>query len=378
MTVSALIAALVSSYIFLLRVDIDIWPETETAEYFGMIEVRADHYHYDIDEGTLPGELFTVEVEESRTFLATGKETEDSRAEGILRVYNDHSGNPQTLVAETRFVSSDGKLFRSTEAVSIPGRSGSNPGHADVRVRAVEAGESYNIDKTSKFSIPGLQGTPMYTSVYAENPEPITGGFIGESPMITAEDVETAREILISAVIDEAKRRMVAAAPEFVFDEDTMDLVVLTEFVRPGIGERYESFDYLIEAEVKSFAFKRIDLENFLKDILLSGLNEEGVNSMFSGKRIWDESLAFEYEADMRGMDDGSITLEVEASAVAYPVIRDEIIRNEVVGMSMEEAGRALADYERITDARIVPRPSWLKKMPSSDKIRINVRFDER
>ncbi len=375
---SALLAAVVSGYVFLLRVDIDIWPETEAVEYLGVIEVRADQYHYDIDGATIPGDLFTLEIGESRTFLSTGKETEDSRAEGILRVYNDHSGNPQTLVAETRFVSADGKLFRSTEAVSIPGRSGSTPGQADVRVRAVEAGEAYNIDKTSKFSIPGLQGTPMYTSVYAENLEPITGGFIGESPMITADDVETAREILISAITEEAKKKMAISAPEFIFDDETMEVTVITEFIRPGIGERYESFDYLIEAEIVNFAFKRTDLEDFLKGVLLTGLNDEGVNSMFSGKRIWDESLSFEYEADMRRMDDGVILLEVEASAIAYPVIREDLIRSEVAGMTMEEAGRALADYERIADTRIIPRPSWLKKMPSSDKIRINVRFDER
>lgn len=378
LVVSAVLATSVSGYFFLLKVDIDIWPETRSVEYSGTVEARSDHLHYDIETGVIPGELFVVEREESRTFLASGKEMDERRAEGTLRVYNEYSGLPQTLVAETRFVSADGKLFRSTESVLIPGRSGSEPGYADVTVRAVEAGPDYNIDKTSKFSIPGLQGTPMYTSIYAENREPVTGGFVGESPVITASDIETAREILLSSLTDSAKKEMTESAPGFVFDEEAMDINVITEFVRPEAGEKYESFDYLLEVEVKSFAFKKTDIEDFLEDILLSQLNEENVNSMFSGKEVWRESLAFDYEADLRGMDDGSISLEVDASAVVYPVIREDLIRSEVVGMTIDEARIALADYDRIEHVEVTPRPSWLKKIPSSDKIRINIRFDDR
>ncbi len=373
---SALLAVIASGYFFLLKVDIDIWPETQAVEYSGTIEVRSDHFHYDIQTGVIPGEMFVIEREESGTFLASGKETEERRAEGTLTVYNNYSGLPQTLVVETRFVSADGKLFRSTEAILIPGRSGSVPGQAEVTVRAVEPGEEYNIEKTSKFSIPGLQGTPMYTSIHAENSGPITGGFIGESPLITANDVATARDIILSSAIENTKKELLDRDPDLVFNEDSMNVNITTEFVRPEAGERYESFDYHLEAEIKIFAFKRSDMENFLKDILLSQLKDEDINSMFSGKEIWGDSLDFGYVADTRGMNDGNIFLTTEASAIAYPVIREELIRSELSGMTINEARSALIDYDRVSDTRIEPRPSWLKMMPGSDKIKIDIRFD--
>ena len=378
LVISAILAIFVLGYFFFLKVDIDIWPETQLVEYSGSIEARSDHLHYDIETGVIPGKLFVVEKEESRTFLASGKEMDERRAEGTLRVYNNHSGLPQTLVTNTRFVSAGGKLFRSTKSVLIPGKSGSEPGYADVVVRAVEPGLDYNINEVTKFSIPGLQGTPMYANIYAENREPITGGFIGELPVITATDIETAREILLLSLTESAKKEMMENAPDFVFNEEMMDINVITEFVRPEVGEKYESFDYLLKIEVRSFAFKRSDIEDFLKDILLSQLKEENVNLMFAGKEIWSESLTFDYEADLRGMDDGSISLKIDASAIAYPVIREDLIKNEIVGMTIDEARIALADYDRIDRVEITPRPSWLKRIPSSDKIRIEIRFDER
>lgn len=376
--VFAILTTSALGYFFLLRVDINIWPETQEVKYSGTIEVRSDNLHYDIETGVIPGKLFAVEKEESRTFFASGREMDERRAEGILRVYNTHSEREQTLVAETRFVSADGKLFRSTARVLVPGKSGSVPGYADVMVRAVEAGPDYNIDRTSKFSIPGLQGTPMYTTIYAENREPITGGFIGELPVITSADVETAREVLLSSVTERAKKEMMETAPDFMFNEERMDINIITELVKPEVGERYESFEYLLKVEVRSFAFKRSDLEDFLSDILLSQLNKENINLMFSGKEIWRESLTFDYEADLRGMDDGNIQLEIEAGAIAYPVIRKDVIISEVVGMTIDEARIALIDYDRISYVEIISRPSWLKKMPSSDRIRVDIRFDER
>ncbi len=375
---SAILAALASGYFFLLKVDIDIWPETQAVEYSGTIESRSDHLHYDIQSGVIPGEIFLIEKEESRTFLASGKEIEERRAEGTLTVYNNYSGLPQTLVVETRFVSADGKLFRSTESVLVPGRSGSVPGQAEVKVRAVEPGEEYNIEKTSKFSIPGLQGTPMYTSIHAENLGPITGGFIGESPLITVNDVATARDIILSSAIESAKSELSNRDSNLLFDEDLMDVNIITEFVSPEAGERYESFDYQLEVEIKIFTFKKSDIEDFLKDILLSQLKDEDINSMFSGKEIWGDSLDFSYVADTRGMNDGNIFLTTQASAIAYPVIREELIRSELSGMTINEARNALVDYERVSDARIEPRPSWLKMMPGSDKIKIDIRFDQR
>ncbi len=377
----AILVMVFSGYFFLLRVDIDIWPETEAVTYRGVIEVRTDSLSYDIEAGVITGEIFTVTKEESRTFFSSGKDIEGRKAEGVLRVYNNYSAQPQILVAETRFVSADGKLFRSTERISIPGRTqeGSRiiPGEAEVAIIAAEPGEEYNIEKNSKFSIPGLHGTPMYTSIHAENINPIIGGFIGESPKITERDIETAREILLSSAIEKAQKEMAGSASGFILNPDNMEVTVLKEFVRPEAGERYDSFDYLLEVEVKTLAFKESEIESFLEEILLSRLEKgESINSMFSGMKIWRESLEFNYESDIRKMSDGSILLTMEASALAYPAIREELAKNEFAGMAISNVKMILEDYDKIERVEIHSRPSWLRNITAPGKTRVNIRFD--
>ena len=43
------------------------------------------------------------------------------KAQGTLTIYNAYSSAPQTLVATTRFVTPDGKIFRLTNEVTVPG-----------------------------------------------------------------------------------------------------------------------------------------------------------------------------------------------------------------------------------------------------------------
>lgn len=360
-----------------LKVNIDIWPEIDLTQYSGVIEVRTDQYHTSIEPSVIPGKIFTTKIEESKTFSVSGRDKDERRAEGVLRVYNNYSELPQTLINETRFVSADGKLFRSTESVTVPGKTGSIPGQADVMVRAVESGEDYNIDKTSKFSIPGLQGTAMYMDIYAENPKPITGGFIGESPIILESDVEAAKELLFSSAIESAKKDLTGLAPGYLFDEKLMKIDLVTEFVRPTVGERFDSFDYTIEIEVKSFSFKESDLKDFLKKVLLDSVDDHDLDPIFSKIEIWEDSLIFSYEEDIRKIDEGSITLEIESSAIAYPLIRKELVKREISKMKIGEAYQLLSSYDRIKSVEIKTRPSWLKKMPVVDKIEIETVIDK-
>ncbi len=361
-------AASVSIYFLILRVNIEIWPETVPVEYSGIVTIRSDQYHHDVESSTVPGKIFTLKLEESRSFPATGKEKDDKRAEGILRVYNDYSESPQTLIAETRFVSADGKLFRSIESVTVPGRSGSTPGSIDIKVRAAEAGEGYNIEKTSKFSIPGLQGTPMYMNIYAENPNPITGGSIGESMVITASDIELAKETLFNSVSESAKEQLRTANPEYLFEDEMTKVNLVTEFVGPEEGEKFDSFDYSVEVEVKSFGFKESELKDFIKETLLFGFED--------GMEIWDDSLSISYESDSQIIAEGVVAVEISASALAYPPIREDLIKSEIAKKKMDEVNRLLGDYQKIERFKIEPRPSWLKKMPGSDKINIKISFD--
>lgn len=99
-------------------------------------------------------------------------------------------------------------------------------------------------------------------------------------------------------------------------------------------------------------------------------------NLIFSEMKIWEESLNYIYETDLRSMDKGSISLLVEASALAYPAIREDIVKREFSGMAIDEVKVILEDYNMINRVEIYPRPPWLKNITSPNRTKINIKIN--
>lgn len=369
------IAFFAFTYFSTLKFEINIWPETEKLNYNNTVKLSTEYLH--IEDDIIPAKVFTITKEEKRDFLSSGKSIEEKRAEGVLKVYNDYSEKSQTLIAETRFVSADGKLFRSTEKIVVPGKSGDVPGVTEVLVRAVEAGEDYNIEKKTNFSIPGLQGTAMFSSIYAENETPITGGFIGEAPKIVEDDVIGAKEILFDSLVAEAKKEVERNFPKFIFDDDLTDIVIIEESVEPEVGENYESFSYDMKIEVSFLGFEEEDMQKFLERSFLAQIKNDTnvIDIAFSPRDIWSESMVYEYSLDSKNISSGEASILINASVLSYFPIREDLLKKEIAGMDLEQAEMMLKDYQNIEKISIQTK-SWMRKVPSADKINIVINFE--
>lgn len=71
----------------------------------------------------IPASIFSPPpVNVTQLFPATGQNANvNSKAQGTITIYNDYSAAPQELVATTRFVTPDGKIFRIVNTVTVPG-----------------------------------------------------------------------------------------------------------------------------------------------------------------------------------------------------------------------------------------------------------------
>lgn len=144
--------------------------------------------------GTLAFTLQTVTLEDSQVVATSGTEHVEEKARGTLTIYNEYSMQPVKLIANTRFETPEGLVFRIAEEVQVPGKKGSTPGELVVTVIADKAGEEYNVGPIARFTLPGLKTTPsMYSGVYARSSSAMTGGFVGEQPAAAAADVSAAR-----------------------------------------------------------------------------------------------------------------------------------------------------------------------------------------
>ena len=171
----------------------------------------------------------TMKPKKFKEIKEENKEIKEEKAEGIIRIFNDYSTASQSLVAGTRFVSDEGKLFRLVEKVVVPGQSTEKgkliPGSVDVLVRADTAGSDYNIG-VSTFSIPGFAGTPRYTAFYAKSFLAMAGGFKGESLAVSSEDLENAKKSLTAEV-----KEKIESNERFEFLGDSILSFIVSEYL---------------------------------------------------------------------------------------------------------------------------------------------------
>jgi hypothetical protein len=182
--------------------DITITLKTEALTYD--FEFVADELINKIDavSDKIPSEKIDITNEESGDYPATGKKHITEKATGKITIYNECSTGPQTLVANTRFLSKEGKIFRIKKSVTMSGFTKPEdkiiPGSAIAEVVAEEPGESYNISKTS-FTIPKLQeiNSWKFSCLYARSEKSMSGGLDKEVLYFSDSDHLTAKEKLI-------------------------------------------------------------------------------------------------------------------------------------------------------------------------------------
>jgi cytoskeletal protein RodZ len=139
--------------------------------------------------GGLAYQVVTTSRTASTSVPANGSEQVSRAASGVITVYNNYSTASQQLITNTRFETSDGKIYRIHQAVTVPGAKKNadntlSPGSVAVTAYADAPGSDYNTG-AAQFAIPGFKGDPRYSSFYAKT-DGMTGGFVGTEPAVAS------------------------------------------------------------------------------------------------------------------------------------------------------------------------------------------------
>jgi len=376
---SSLILILIglSGFFFFSKAKIDIWPEAETLNFEEEVTIDSNYDQFKpaiwVEEGIIPGKIFSDEKFSSQEFFASGKTLKEEKARGIIRVYNAYSTFSQALLANTRFVSTEGKLFRSVKREIIPGgryeKGNLVSGYTDIEVQAAEPGEEYNIGP-STFSIPGFAGTPRYTNFYGKSFAPMTGGFKGEVPQVTKEDLERAENTLAGKLKKESRDFLKAALPlDFVLLDEAISQEVIESSASLEAGTKTESFDYQVRISSKGVGFKNTDIEKFTKSFISLNTPE--------GKKFQEESLEINYSPESVNVKSGKIVLNLKIRAKIYSDINLIELKKALLGKSFKEVKIFLGNHSQITKIELKSWPIWRKKIPENlDKVELKLRID--
>ena len=359
--IALLIAVVISYFTIPHKAKIELWPEKKNLEETVAVAISANR----AGANFMKGKILESEKVVSQDFTAQGKRLSAAKAQGIIRIYNNYSASSQALVATTRFLSDDGKLFRIVEKVTVPGGHYEGgklvAGFIDVKAVADQPGEEYNIDE-STFSIPGFAGTPKYTSFYGKSFSPMAGGAKKEVSYATQQDLDKAKEVLTRTALaenDDAFRDAVSTGKYTLVDEAISASVSDFE-ASVEAGQEADSFSAQIKATAKAVVFQEQDLADFSKNYVGGKLAE--------GERLIESSLKTEYSLEKVDFGKNELYLKVSIFAQSHSVPEDIKLKEIVSKKNIEEIKAIFQKFPQIIKAKVEFWPFWVNLAPDNLK----------
>lgn len=342
---------------------------------------------------TIASHSVAMDVERKVSHSATGKRFSErgANASGTITIFNTENRD-WPLVAQTRFQTDEGIVFRTSSPITVPRATTEGPGTAEIYVIAdqVDAygevvGERGNIEP-SRFFLPGLREESR-TRLYAKSTEPMSGGVTDFIPYVSSKDIEAARnklreELLKNAVVDlrgEVEKRGKADGVNYKLLEGDRavrigDVNIATD---PDLeGEEVENFELSGTVRVNGIYYDYDSLLSILTDELLLRKSPQKelvrVNEDSISYRIfeWNEDRGqIKVTANIKAIEQYSIDPSKPAGANFLSRIQERI-----VGQDVEQAIRYIQNLPEVNKVRIESWPAWAPTVPSmTDNIKFQI-----
>jgi len=356
------------SYFILPRVQIVLDPKKETIRFEADIMVDKDVDSVDANAGIIPGQVFEIEMQDSRTFPTTGEKDLEEKARGFITIYNEYSSEEQALVKTTRFLSNNGKLFRLIETTVIPGASIVEgqiiPSSKEIEIIADEPGEAYNIGPT-EFTIPGFKGSPKYTGFRGESSESMSGGIKGRVKIATKDDIDGAKEIVSLELKEKVYKEFIKKIPKeltLLENAQVLDIIESSSTLEPDNPGK--DFTITIKAKAWGLAFLEQDTIKLIEDNLVSKVSDNKV--------LLPSTITIDYKNPEIDFDNGKIGFTCESEVKVAWNLDKEVFKNDLAGKNEIEVRKYLSNLSEIESAKVIFWPFWVKRVPvNKNKIKI-------
>lgn len=312
----------------------------------------------------IPAEYLKFSRQASQDFPATGLKDVKVKSSGKIKIFNAYSSTPQNLVANTRFLSQSGKIFRLTAGVTVPGAKVEAgkiiPSFVEVKVVADQPGAEYNIEPTH-FTIPGFQGTPKYDKFYADSSEAMTGGYVGQAKVISQEDLNQAKSQLTELAQVSLDEEFQSKFPQgFIILNEAKSFTVEKIVYSGLVGDQMETFSGSVTASLKTIAFRESDIKGVFSASAIKS------DSVLAEKELF--SSDFQYGIPRVDFEKGMISFPVNATLVFRDKIDVSTFPKELAGLSEKQFQKFFADLPGIESGVIKVKPSFLNFLPLNVK----------
>ncbi len=322
-------------------------------------------------EGKLLYSVVKLSKDKGLDVSVSGEEEVSRKASGTIVVYNNASAESERLIANTRFETPDGLIYRVAEAIVIPGKKTVNgviqPGTLEVTVYADQPGDTYNIT-LADFTVPGLAGSSKFNTIYARSKTKMSGGFVGREMVVNSQDKLETKTKLETALRDELTAEAKAQVPDEFILFPTLSSVTFEDLPQTNSTNK-DGVVLNIRGNLNGVMFKRSDLSNHLALGKITPVAGESVDILTL------DSLSFSFvdtsPADLLLSDKLNFSVAGEVTAVWRT---DEVaLKADLVGKHKIGISSILNNYPTIISATATIRPFWKSSFPS-DSADITIR----
>ena len=304
-----------------------------------------------------------VIFEDQISLSAKTSEVKDfnERSSGIIVIYNAYSSEPQSLVAQTRFETPDGKIYRTTKSVVVPGAKiidgKVETSSVEAAVLADRTGEEYNIGM-SDFTIPGFKGTPKYEKFYGRSKTAMSGGFVGKAKVVSEKEVlelrkkieDDLRAKLTAKVSAELPDGFFAPSGAYIFESSVKE-------IKPQVGSKSDEFAVAVGGQLKAFFLRKEDVAKQILSLYKNDSEFENINIL-----NFDSLDISAKDADFKAFT-AKLAVSGKATAV-WSVPAGELVEKLISAASGAERLEIFGQYPQIKKADIIYKPSWWRVFP--------------
>jgi|WetSurMetagenome_2_1015567.scaffolds.fasta_scaffold06814_6 hypothetical protein len=356
----ALLAA--AFYFFFMTLTVEVTPNTERVT--DKIDLKVNSLAtgqpaaQSVGNQQIVGSVEQIPVKEDKTYPATGEDILGQEITGKVEIVNNYTQD-KTLVATTRLLSSDGKLFRIKDRVMIPAG-----GSTSVEIYADEPSQDMAIGPT-EFIIPGLWAG-LQDKIFAKSSE----AFVYKKQIrkfIQASDIEKANEDLKESLTKKIADQFNANYKGFdkvIAELDNNSLLASTS---ARTGAKAEEFTISLKGMADVIAFKSADAKKLAEDKLISVLPA-------------DEKLVDLEKIDYHLLDTdfGAGSADLEISFVGSAVLSDldnVVDRERLVGLKADQITKYLEGLNKFSSIKLHFTPPFIGRAPNLvDRIKILIK----
>jgi len=354
----ACVLVLVVLYFVMVKLTVVVSPSKQTVNESLIVDVYGANQTASSDR-SLKGNITRIEAEESGVYQSSGAEVKGETVTGQVKIINNYSKS-QALVATTRLLSADNKLFRLKDSITVPAG-----GSVVVDVYADQVGADMAIAPT-KFTIPGLW-SGIQDKIYGESSAAFAYSTISDKYIAQA-DVDKATTELNDLLIKKVKEKVGAKNGYDQVLYQTSAETAQIELVDAKVGDKKDQFTVKIKNIVNVISFSSDDVIKIAQQKLAATTGSSQTLAEIDRANLT-------YQLESYNSDSNIATLKVDFVSRIASTNSEFIDKSKLVNLNQAQIETYLKGVKEIDSFELHFFPTFLKRSPALvDRIYVEVK----